>query len=80
MGRELQVRSAALPEVVHEIEAFVNRKLAEVACSVKGGDSQVVTILALMTISEAYLSLLKQHGTEQAERLRNLLEELDKHL
>lgn len=80
LGRELRVKSAALPEVVHEIEGFVNGKLAEAACSVKGGDVQVISILALMTIAEAYLSLLKQQGMDEAGRLHNLLVKVDKHL
>lgn len=80
LGRELQVRSTALPETVQDIEKFVNGKLSEVAASVTGGDSQVVTILTLMTIAEAYLSLLgeqeslRQHGVERVTRLLQKLE------
>lgn len=83
LGRELQVRSAALPEKVQEIETFVNGKLSEVAASVKGGDPQVVTILTLMTLAEAYLSLLSEHEAMQrrgVEKLNGLLEKLDCHV
>jgi cell division protein ZapA len=80
LGRELQVRSAASPEAVQEIESFVNSKLSGVAASVTGGDSQVVAILTLMTIAEAYLSLVKEqdlsHGQDK-ERLNRLLQKLD---
>jgi cell division protein ZapA len=75
LGRELQVKSLAPPESVRDVEAFVNGKLAEVASSVKGGDCQVVAILALMNIAEAYLDLVKEHeasrqqGKEVASRL-----------
>ena len=83
LGRELQVRSTALPEAVQEIEAFVNAKVTEVAASVTGGDSQVVAILTLMTIAEAYLALAKEqeHLQKQgAERVGRLIEKLDCHL
>jgi cell division protein ZapA len=83
LGRELQVRSSALPETVQEIEAFVNGKLSEVAASVTGGDSQVVAILTLMTIAEAYLSLLGEHRESQrddAQRLSSLLEKIDRNV
>lgn len=83
LGRELQVRSTALPEAVQEIEAFVNGKLSEVAASMKGGDSQVVAILTLMTIAEAYLSLLKEHEAvrrHEVEKVNGLIRKLDCHL
>ncbi len=83
LGRELQVRSTALPETVQEIEAFVNGKLSEVAASMKGGDSQVVAILTLMTIAEAYLSLLKEHEAvhrHEVEKVNGLIRKLDCHL
>ncbi len=80
LGRELQVRSAAHPETVQEIENFVNGKIAEAAASIKGGDSQVVTILTLMTMAEAYLSLQKEHERSRlhdVERANALIEKLD---
>jgi cell division protein ZapA len=83
LGRELQVRSAALPETVQEIEAFVNSKLTGVAASVTGGDSQVVAILTLMTIAEAYLSLVKEQEASrqhEAELLNGLLQKFDGNL
>ena len=80
LGRELQVRSAALPEIVQEIEALVNGKLSGVAASVTGGDSQVVAILTLMTIAEAYLSLVKEQEAsrqQETEWLTTLLQKLE---
>ena len=80
LGRELRVRSAALPETVQEIEAFVNDKLSGVAASVTGGDSQVVAILTLMTIAEAYLSLVKEQDAsrqQETEWLTTLLQKLE---
>jgi cell division protein ZapA len=83
LGRELQVRSAALPETVQEIESFVNGKLSGVAASVTGGDSQVVAIITLMTIAEAYLSLVKEQEAsrqQETERLAILLQKLEDNL
>ena len=83
LGRELQVRSATLPEKVKEIEDFVNGKLAEVSASVTGGDSNVVAILTLMTLAEAYLSLAREQEALQQhcqERISRLLEKLDRQL
>jgi len=83
LGRDLQVKSTALPDAVQEIEAFVNAKVTEVAASVTGGDSQVVAILTLMTIAEAYLALAKEQENSQkqsAERVGRLIEKLDGHL
>lgn len=80
MGRELQVRSAAPVESVRRVEAFVNEKLAEVAASVKGGDPQVVAVLALMNIGEAYLNLVRENELirqELDESIGRLLRRLD---
>ena len=83
LGRELQVRSAALPETVQEIESFVNGKLSGVAASVTGGDSQVVAIITLMTVAEAYLSLVKEQDAsrqQETEWLTALLQKLEDNL
>jgi cell division protein ZapA len=80
LGRELQVRSSALPEKVQDIEMFVNGKLADVAASIKGSDPQLVAILTLMNIAEEYLSLAKgEEGSRQheTERVKVLLQKLD---
>ncbi len=77
LGRDLQVRSLAPPETVREIEAFVNGKLTEVASSVKSGDSQLVAILTLLNIAEAYLDLAREHASsmqKEKERIYRLLE------
>ena len=60
LDRDIQVRSTTDNDTVRAVETFVNEKLAEVAASVKVGDTQVVAILALMNIAEQYLLLLKQ--------------------
>lgn len=57
LGREIQVRSNSSAEAVQEVEAYVNRKLAEVAVSIPNADQQLVTILTLLNISESYLAL-----------------------
>ncbi len=83
MGRELQVRSAAPAESVRKVEAFVNEKLAEVATSVKGCDSQLIAILTLMNLGEAYLNLARENESlrQQAnERVSRLLQQLDENL
>ena len=80
LGRELQVRSAALPEKVQDIEMFVNGKLAEVAASIKGSDPQLVAILTLMNIAEEYLFLVRESEVSrqsEADRLKLLLQKLD---
>jgi cell division protein ZapA len=83
MGRELHVRSSALPEEVREIEEHVNRKLAEVAAAIKGNDPQLVAILALMNIAEEYLSLVRGNEAAQklgGERLTMLLQKIEDNL
>jgi cell division protein ZapA len=67
LGRELQVRSAASSETVREVEAIVNAKLAEVAAAVQVSDTQLVAILALMNIAEAYLTVLKERDQLQSQ-------------
>lgn len=77
------MKSQAPPDSVLEVEAFVNGKLAEVAASVKGGDSQVVAILTLMNISEAYLSLAREHESYRQngkERVSRLLKQIEDNL
>ena len=83
LGRELQVRSSALPETVRDIEVFVNGRLAEVAASIKGSDPQLVAILTLMNIVEEHLSLVREYEISrqhEAERFTMLLKKLDDNL
>jgi len=79
MGRDIQVRSAASAEHVREIESFVNGRIAEVEGMVKGGDPQVVAILALMNLAESYLSIEGHEGRSGGldGRIRTLLDRLD---
>ena len=80
LGRELQVKSTAPLESVLEVESFVNGKLAEVAASVTGGDSQVVAILALMTLAEEHLALIRKYESDRrgaVESVGRLLEKFE---
>ncbi len=82
LGRELQVRSSALPEQVRDIEVFVNGKLAEVSAATRGSDPQLVAILTLMNLAEDYLALVREHEVSRehtAERLGVLLGKLEQH-
>jgi cell division protein ZapA len=80
LGRELRVKSAAPAEEVAEVEALVNRTVAEMTAKVSSGDSQLVAILAIMNIAEAYLRLQRtaaQAGQLAEERLADLLQRVD---
>ncbi len=80
MGRELQVRSHATVEAVHEVEVFVNDKLKEVAAAAKNCDAQSVAILTLMNIAEDYLALLKIYDSSrkiEQEKVSKLLKQID---
>ena len=66
----MQVRSSAPPELVSEVEEYVNRTLDEVAEAVNSGDTQLVTILAMMTIAEQLLACRRQAAAEPADRER----------
>lgn len=55
LGREIQVRSSASAAAVSAVEEFVNKRLAEVAVSLPNADQQLVTLLTLLNITEAYL-------------------------
>ncbi len=67
MGRELQVRSAASPEAVQAVEAFVNDKLTEVSGALASADSQLVAILALLNVAESYLSLRRETASRRTD-------------
>jgi cell division protein ZapA len=80
LGRELQVRSTTTLESVLEAESYVNERVAEVAASVTGGDSQVVAILALMTLAEEQLSSVRKLDADRridTERFNRLLAKLE---
>jgi cell division protein ZapA len=83
LGRELQVKGDAPAEVVQEVEVFVNERLAEVAASLPHADQQLVTLLALLNIAEAYLTLRRQnnlYAPEGEELLARLLRKMDQAL
>ncbi|HEY5975452.1 MAG TPA: cell division protein ZapA [Geobacteraceae bacterium] len=80
LGRELLVKSSASTEMVAEVEDYVNRTLADVAAMVNSGDTQLVTILALMTIAEQLLTCQRQAVTGETvdrERLVELASKID---
>ena len=80
LGRELQVKSASSSEHVAQVEALVNEKLAEAGAEISGGDSQIVAILAMMNIAEAYLAVKNECEAERRtsrERISGLLGRLD---
>ena len=80
LGRELQVKSTSSSEQVAQVEALVNESLYEADASTSGGDSQIVAILALMNIAEAYLALKRECEEERRtnrERIAGLLGRLD---
>lgn len=81
LGRDLQVKSVSPPEHVAQVEALVNDKLAEAGAAVSGGDSQVVVILAMMNLAEAFLAAQKELVEEQricSKRIAGLIERLDR--
>jgi cell division protein ZapA len=83
LGRELQVRSQASADSVREVEAFVNKKLAEVAASVITSDSQIIAILTLMNIAESYLALAMENDAyrkQGSERISRILYKLERNL
>ncbi|UFS68764.1 cell division protein ZapA [Geomonas sp. RF6] len=80
LGRELQVKSTAAAQHVAEVEALVNAKLAEAEKAVPSGDTQLVVILAMMNIAEAYLAVRKEHEAGQKaleQRVSHLMTLLD---
>jgi cell division protein ZapA len=77
LGRDIRVKSTASRDTVREIESFVNEKLAEVAASARGGDTQAVAILTLLNIAEEYLALVKADKSNKRlddERICRLME------
>ncbi|HJV65543.1 MAG TPA: cell division protein ZapA [Geomonas sp.] len=80
MGRNLQVKSASSPELVAQVQAVVNEKVAEAAAAVSGADTQIVAILAMMNLAEAFLSAQKELEHERhtcRTRISGLLGRLD---
>ena len=80
LGRELQVKSTSSAEQVAQIEGLVNEKLNEASAAISGGDSQIVAILAMMNLAEAYLALKNECEAERRtnrERITGLLGRLD---
>ncbi len=82
MGREIQVRSAASAESVQEVESYVNQRLAEVASSLPSADQQLVALLTLLNVTEAYLALQRQSGGGALDGfvVERILKKIDKAL
>jgi len=77
------VKSAAAAHHVAEVESFVNAKLAEAEKAVPSGDTQLVVILAMMNIAEAYLAIRNEHESGKRaleERVTRLMTLLDSHV
>jgi cell division protein ZapA len=80
LGREVQVRSTASAELVHEVEDYVNCMIAELQESMKTPDQQIVTILALLNLAETLLVQTREHGrlTKVAcERVADVIQHID---
>jgi cell division protein ZapA len=80
LGRDLQVKSVSTPEHVAQVEGLVNEKLAEAVAAVTGGDDQVIVVLAMMNLAEAYLAAQKELEAERAAcraRVAGLIGRLD---
>ena len=80
LGRDLQVKNVSSPEHVAQVEALVNEKLAETGAAVSSGDNQIVVILTMMNLAEAYLAAQKELEEERRicrERVAGLLGRLD---
>lgn len=73
MGRDLQVRSAASPEQVREVEELINGKVLEAEPLVKGGDTQLTAILVMLNLAETYLDLVRRQEARQAEENEKIL-------
>ena len=57
LGREILVRSSASAKDVHDVEAYVNKRISDVAVSLPNADQQLVSLLTLLNITESYLAL-----------------------
>lgn len=83
MGREIQVRSNAPAKSVQEVETYVNGRLGEVAASIPNADQQLVALLTLLNITEAYLALKHHEGGPvplDHESVGRILQKIDKAL
>jgi len=75
LGREIQVRSSSTPESVQDVEAYIDRKIAEVSATIPAADQQLVTILTLLNIAESYLAL-KQGGAKGCSGLQESVDRI----
>jgi len=75
LGREIQVRSSATPEAVQEVEAYIERKIAEVSASIPAADQQLVTLLTLLNITESYLALQRE-GSQSGNGFEKRIERI----
>ncbi|HZV80666.1 MAG TPA: cell division protein ZapA [Geobacteraceae bacterium] len=83
MGREIQVRSSSPAETVQEVESYINQKLGEIAASIPHADQQLVALLTLLNITEAYLAAKRQGGVAKSldqDSVTRILHKIDKAL
>lgn len=81
LGQQYVVKSAAHPEEVRKVAAFVNSQIAEIASASKTADTLNTVVLALLNVSGAYLRLQGQgpaHDAQTEERIRHLLARLER--
>lgn len=83
MGREIQVRSNSSAAAVQEVESYVNQKLGDVAASLPHADQQLVALLTLLNVAEAYLASRCQSGAGESsdrESVERILHRIDQAL
>lgn len=80
LGQTFALRSAAPPDEVRRVAAFVNEQIGEVAAHGRTADSLNVALLALLNVAGVYLQLRDQGGGDQrelADRLARMLERIE---
>ena len=82
LGREIPVRTTASPELVQQIEAMINDRLALAAQSMSLPNEQMVAILAMLNMAEEVLALRRQVQPDKVSsgRISDLLQRLDQAL
>jgi len=83
LGREIQVRSSASADSVREVEAYLNERAAEVSVSLPNADQQLIALLTLLNITEAYLALRRGDSSGGAgfqDSLDSIVSKIDRAL
>ena len=74
------MRSAASPEEVAAMQDLVNTKIAEVKATIGDADTQIVAILALMNMAEAYFAAKKETADPVScvdDRIKHIISRID---